>query len=76
MRNDMTQKNGTFQDFKEHTLVIARGERSRKPGDPKIWSEVAGSDNQADIEHRHPREGGNPGASDEAVAPGFPPSRG
>jgi len=35
----MRQKSGTFQEFKDHTLAIARSERRVQPGDPKIWSE-------------------------------------
>jgi predicted transcriptional regulator len=41
----MTQKSGTFQEFKDHTLAIARGERRVGPGEPRVWSEpVTGSD--------------------------------
>ena len=41
----MRQKSGTFREFQDHTLAIARGERRVEPGEPKIWSEpVARSD--------------------------------
>lgn len=32
-------RTGTFQEFKDHTLAIARGERRVTPGEPKIWCE-------------------------------------
>lgn len=38
----MTTKTGTFEDFKEFTLAIARGERRVGPGEPKVWVEDAG----------------------------------
>ncbi len=60
----MRQKSGTFQEFKDHTLAIVRGERRVEPGEPEIWSET-----------RRPREGGGSGGGDETLAPGFPPTR-
>ena len=39
-------KTGTFQQFKDFTLAVARGERKVDPNEPKIW-----------IEHRDAREG-------------------
>jgi hypothetical protein len=36
----MKRRIGTFQDFKNYTLAVARGERPVHPGDPKLWSEV------------------------------------
>lgn len=35
----MKTRTGTFQDFKEHTFAIARGERQVGPDEPKIWRE-------------------------------------
>jgi predicted transcriptional regulator len=35
----MSQKSGTFQEFKDHTLAIARGEHRVEPGEPRIWAE-------------------------------------
>jgi hypothetical protein len=37
----MNRRSGTFEEFKEHTLAIARRERQVEPGEPKIWSEPA-----------------------------------
>src|SRR5947208_4575223 len=33
----MKIKSGTFQQFKDHTLAIARGERYPDSREPKIW---------------------------------------
>ena len=35
----MTRKTGTFQEFKDYTLAVARGERKVDPSEPKIWVE-------------------------------------
>ena len=35
----MKSRTGTFQEFKDHTLAIARGERQVAPGEPKVWCE-------------------------------------
>jgi hypothetical protein len=35
----MKTRTGTFQEFKEHTLAIARGERKVETDEPKIWRE-------------------------------------
>jgi predicted transcriptional regulator len=32
-------RTGTFQQFKDYTLAIARGERKVDPNEPKIWIE-------------------------------------
>jgi len=32
-------RTGIFQEFKDHTLAVARGERRIAPGEPKIWCE-------------------------------------
>ncbi len=32
-------KAGTFQDFKDYTVAVARGERRVDPREPKIWCE-------------------------------------
>ena len=39
-------RTGTFQEFKDYTLAVARGERKVDPNEPKIW-----------IERRDTREG-------------------
>ena len=31
---------GTFQEFKDFTLAVARGERTVDPNEPKIWMEL------------------------------------
>jgi hypothetical protein len=38
-----------FQEFKEYTLAVARGEREVDPSEPKVWCE--------------PVEGGEPSVS-------------
>ncbi|HZU89059.1 MAG TPA: winged helix-turn-helix transcriptional regulator [Stellaceae bacterium] len=35
----MKRRIGTFQEFKEHTRAVARGERRVDPNEPKIWCE-------------------------------------
>jgi hypothetical protein len=35
----VSRKTGTFQEFKEHTLAVARGERKMDSGEPKLWRE-------------------------------------
>ena len=35
----MRTRNGTFQQFKEHTLAIARGERLADPQESRRWVE-------------------------------------
>ncbi|MGD9614283.1 MAG: hypothetical protein AB7H90_07225 [Alphaproteobacteria bacterium] len=35
----MRTKTGTFQQFKERTLAIARGKRHPDPHEPRIWVE-------------------------------------
>jgi hypothetical protein len=32
-------KTGTFQQFKDYTLAVARGERKVDPNEPRIWIE-------------------------------------
>ena len=36
----MKSKSGTFEEFKDYTLAVARGERRVDPRDPKIWRET------------------------------------
>ncbi len=39
----MKRKTGTFEEFKDYTLEVARGERKVDPSEPKVWVEqVAG----------------------------------
>jgi hypothetical protein len=35
----MNRRTGTFEQFKERTLAVARGEREINPNEPKIWCE-------------------------------------
>ena len=35
----MTRKTGTFQEFKDYTVAVARGERKVDPSEPKVWVE-------------------------------------
>jgi predicted transcriptional regulator len=35
----MKTRTGTFEEFKEYTLAVARGERKVDPREPKIWVE-------------------------------------
>jgi predicted transcriptional regulator len=35
----MKRKTGTFGEFKEFTLALARGERKLDPSEPKVWFE-------------------------------------
>lgn len=32
-------RTGTFRQFKDYTLPVARGERKVEPNEPKIWIE-------------------------------------
>jgi len=44
-------RSGTFQEFKDHTLAVAKGQRRVEPGEPKVWSEpvIAGDPSQGDV---------------------------
>lgn len=35
----MTRRTGTFEEFKDYTLAVVRGERKVDPSEPKIWVE-------------------------------------
>jgi len=35
----MKHRTGPFQEFKDHTLAVARGERRVEPGEPRVWCE-------------------------------------
>jgi hypothetical protein len=35
----MNRRTGTFEEFKDYTLAVARGERPVDPAEPKIWGE-------------------------------------
>jgi predicted transcriptional regulator len=35
----MKRREGTFQEFKDYTLAVARGERQVDPSEPKVWVE-------------------------------------
>jgi predicted transcriptional regulator len=42
------QRTGTFEEFKDYTVAVARGERRVDPREPKIWCEpVDGRSNRA-----------------------------
>ncbi|HEY1931375.1 MAG TPA: helix-turn-helix domain-containing protein [Acetobacteraceae bacterium] len=43
----MSHRHGTFEEFKNHTMAVARGERTVDPREPKIWVERIG-DGEAD----------------------------
>jgi hypothetical protein len=36
----MSRRTGTFQEFKDYTLAVARGERNVDPREPKVWVEA------------------------------------
>ena len=49
----MKHRTGTFQEFKDHTVAVARGERRADPCEPKIWCEPIelGRSQQDQAEH-------------------------
>ena len=46
----MKRKTGTFQEFKDYTLAVARGDRQVDPSEPKIWCERVEGGEPADQE--------------------------
>ena len=36
----MKRRTGTFQEFKDYTLAVARGERQVEPSEPRVWCET------------------------------------
>jgi predicted transcriptional regulator len=46
----MKRRSGSFQEFKEYTLAVARGERKVDPSEPRIWREPAEPNEPADRE--------------------------
>jgi predicted transcriptional regulator len=44
----MKRRTGTFQEFKDYTLAVARGERKVDPSEPKVWVEPIEGDTSAD----------------------------
>ena len=50
----MKRRAGTFREFKEYTLAVARGERKVDPREPRIWCEPAELDESADREVQFP----------------------
>jgi predicted transcriptional regulator len=46
----MKRRTGTFQEFKEYTLAVARGDRQVDPSEPKIWCERVEGGEAADRE--------------------------
>jgi predicted transcriptional regulator len=41
-------RTGTFKEFKDFTLAVARGERQVDPNEPKIWIETRGGDSDSE----------------------------
>jgi len=37
----MSRRNGTFEEFKDYTVAVVRGERTVDPSEPKVWFEAA-----------------------------------
>jgi hypothetical protein len=37
----MSRKSATFQEFKDYTLAVARGQRKVDPSEPKVWNEAS-----------------------------------
>jgi predicted transcriptional regulator len=46
----MKRRSGSFQEFKEYTLAVARGERKVDASEPRIWCEPAEPNEPADRE--------------------------
>jgi len=46
----MRRKTGTFQEFKEYTLAVARGERTVDPSEPRVWCEPVAAGEPAERE--------------------------
>ena len=44
----MKRRTGTFQEFKDYTLAVARGERKVDPSAPKVWVEPIEGGTSAD----------------------------
>lgn len=44
----MRQKEASFEEFKEFTRAVVRGERSVDPDEPKIWVERVDTDDKAE----------------------------
>jgi predicted transcriptional regulator len=44
----VTEKTGTFQEFKDYTIAVVRGERRVDPTEPKIWCERIDGDQRAE----------------------------
>jgi hypothetical protein len=54
----MKQRIGTFQDFKNYTLAVARGERRVDPSEPKAWSAPITSERGAEPQQLAPHRAG------------------
>jgi predicted transcriptional regulator len=50
----MKRKTGTFQEFKDYTLAVARGERKVEPDEPKVWCERIDGAERTDQEVQFP----------------------
>jgi predicted transcriptional regulator len=50
----MKRKTGTFQEFKDYTLAVARGERKVEPDEPKVWCERIDGAERIDQEVQFP----------------------
>ena len=45
-------KTGSWEDFKQFTLAVARGEQEVNPSDPKIWIEGPTDDQQTEVKFK------------------------
>jgi hypothetical protein len=48
----MTHRTGTFDEFKAHTLAVARGARAVDPNEPKVWIERVGEGEREAVQFR------------------------
>jgi hypothetical protein len=44
----MNRRTGTFEEFKDYTLAVVRGERRVDPSEPKIWRERIAADERGE----------------------------
>ena len=48
----VSRKTGTFEEFKDYTLAIVRGERAIDPREPTIWAERTEADDLVELPGR------------------------
>ncbi len=46
----MRRRTGTFQEFKDYTLAVARGEHRVQPGEPRVWCETIEGDGREEVQ--------------------------